>query len=207
MSTPANINWAEGDPQQLAQQYLQLFGKSGVPVDLETGRSSLFAAAAYASAHNVLAATTDSNAAAKLRNIAATLEALAAAAAARDDESMLSHRPAQQQGTDPIKGFRAFADAYARRQQQGPSSGTSTAAADDDQDGGGDEDGTGLPLPAALVQRVMRCLDGRSAASAAAACKQLAAAYRLNTTLKLPESFKVCVSLCGRGVATGCTCA
>lgn len=115
------------------------------------------------------------------------------------------------QGADPVKKFRAFADDYARRQQQQQppsSSGTSGAAAAAAADEGGDDGGNGLPLPAVVVQRVLRCLDGRSAAAAAAACKQLAAAHRLNTTLDVPASFQVggrmCVWVCG--FATGCMC-
>lgn len=173
---------------------MKLLGRRGAK-SLHTSFAPFLAAAGYASAHNVLAtASSDEATATQLHKIAATVEAVAAAVAGPDDEE--EEVDDEEEDVEPgqaaaAKSFRAWVGEVVAGLQHPQRLGDQTGGPDAGADGDG-----GLPLPSVLVQRVLRCLDARSAAAAARACKQMAAAYKLNTSLDLPPGFKVCAFDC-----------
>jgi hypothetical protein len=80
----------------------------------------------------------------------------------------------------------------------GTGSSTATAPAADANTPAADN---GLPLPAALVQAVLSRCDSRTAAAAAASCKQLHAAYAANSVLQMPSGLPAYLKAVGDVIA------
>lgn len=200
------ITWVDGRPDVLARQFLAATGDSVSSL----GKVPIYwfvAAVACASVHKVIASSSPERDD-RLRNILATAKAIAQAVSKGqfdedkeidweedDDEDHEIDQTSGSTATVPqaMRELEDLVNQLLQQQDQQPDSDlpSDKPAASITLKGTGSDTRNGLGLPAALVQSIMFRLDIRSAATAAASCKQLAAAYRLKSYFNLPESYQV----------------
>lgn len=186
------VTWTDGKPEELSRQFHCVAGRAVSSL----GKDPFYwfvAAAACASVHNVIA-TSPLDRERRLRNILDTAKAIVQEASQYPDEDDFggASRKARAGATPKaLRKLEKLVEKLLQQQNQQPNSDTSAQAPPVTSTETDTRPSNGLCLPAALVHAIIVRLDSRSAATAAASCKQLAAAHRLKSYFKLPVAYQV----------------